>query len=333
MLSIVRSSKYLGTPVFNTIRSNQTMTSTSQNHPDLEDLYFINRLNNNERIIPNNGEPISIESEYFKGQLSLMIRTSDADKAKKPKHTGGTASNDKVSNYLRPTMRRFEIQLQVKFKKVPSSRVYFSCGYEEPVKLGFLQLASLNAALNFCQRRAPFFSYSLHGKEQSTEEERRLGLYEDPHFAFPIETSLDRIVVTKKGEDPPKLGSAIHEDTKSYEKRIKGKQQIEFNTEDTYTFCLWNNNVDFVSWKAMNLPAPKFSLTHVNNAQAMTVKLYSLESNSFSSNGSRNDGRHLRKHIRSILDVEVSHKEITSIGKGAQEHLKRSEATLNLLEG
>ena len=311
MFGVVRSSKYLSSPVINKISSNQSTTS-SQNHPDLEDLYIINRLNNNERICPN-GEPIKIENDFFKGKLLIMIRTSDADETNEPLYTGGNTNNDKVSNYLRNKMRRLEIQLQVQFKKVPTSRVFLSCGYDKPVKLGFLQLMSLNAALKFCQRRNPSFSYSLCGNEQYTDEEKRQGLCEDPHFAFPIETSLDRIVVTKAGEKLPTLGSEIYEDSKAHTERQKGKQ-IVFNTKDTYTFCLWNSNVDIVSWKAMNLPAPKFSLTHVNDAQPMTVKLYSLRPN--------DDGTHLRKDINSILDVEVSHKRITSFGQGAKQYLK-----------
>ncbi len=329
MLSFVRGSKFLGTPALvNKVRSTSSSSSSSQNHPDLENLYFINRLDNNERIYPN-GQPIAIENEYFKGKMLVMIRTSDADQKTEPGgriHTttrnNGTPSNDKVSNYLRSKMRRFEIQLQVKFKKIPTSRVYLSCGYDEPVKLGFLQLASLNAALKFCQRRNPSFSYSLNGKELCTDEEQQLGLHEDPHFAFPIETSLDRIVVTKPYEEPPKLGSDINEDKEAYLKRLKYGKPTKFNLDDTYTICLWNSNVDFVSWKAMNLPFPRFSLTHVNNSQPMIVKLYSL--------GSDNNGRqHLKKDMKPIIDIEVSHKSITSMGIGAQTYLQQRTKTTN----
>ena len=113
------------------IHSNQL-----QNHPKLEDLYLINNKTN-ERILPNNGEPISIDNDTFTGKMIVMIRTSDADHKKESPITGGSATNDAVSNYFRHKKRRFEIQLQLKFKKVPESQLFLSCEYENPAKLNF----------------------------------------------------------------------------------------------------------------------------------------------------------------------------------------------------
>ena len=78
----------------------------SQNHSELEDLYFIDRLTN-ERINPN-GETFPIDNELCTGKLMFMIRTCDADGKVDSVKEGGSATNDKVSNYLRPLKRRFE---------------------------------------------------------------------------------------------------------------------------------------------------------------------------------------------------------------------------------
>merc|ERR1712156_17371 len=124
--------------------------------------------------------------------------------------------------------------------------------------------------------RNPTFSYSLSGKEKVSDDDKQQGKYEDPHFAFPIETSFDRIAITKAGDKPPTLGEDVYEDPISMKERKNGKR-IDFNTEDTYTICIWSAYLDYVQWKAMNLPAvPSFSLTNVNGAQPMEVKVYSL---------------------------------------------------------
>ena len=283
-----------------------------QNHPDLEQLFFIDRLTG-ERLHPN-GEPIDVDNEIYSGKLLIMVRTCDADKKTEPTFTGGTASNDRVSNYLRPKKRRFEIQLQIKFKKVLDSQIFLSIEYDQPVKLNLISRTSLATAMKFCKMKNPTFCYALSGKEKATEEELQNGSYENPHFAFPIETGLDIMKITKPGEKLPKLGQEIHEDVEALKKRRT--QGIDYNTDDTYTISLYNAYVDFVQWKAVNLPAvPQFSLANVNGAQPMAVKLYALNS----------DGeKHLKKDLTSILDVEVSRRGATTFGDGAREWMEEN---------
>lgn len=281
--------------------------SRKQEHPELNDVHFIDNLTN-ERIYPN-GEPMDIDNELYSGKLLIMVRTSDADQKVESAVTGGSKSNDKVSNYLRSKKRRFEIQLQYKLKKVPETQTFLAIEYNDPAKLGLIPKNLLSAGLRFCKMKNPTFSYSLSGKEKVSEEDKKQGKYENPHFAFPIETSMDVLAITKAGDVPPTLGGTIYEDPGRKKKRMKG-EEIVYNTEDTYTLCVWDSHIDFVQWKAMNLPAiPKFSLTRINDAQPLSVKVYSLNSKG---------GKHFQKDFKhTILDVEVCHKE-TSIGDGTQ---------------
>ncbi len=317
---------------YHTATTTTTQHFHQHSHPDLENLYFIDKLTN-ERIHPNNDE-IQIDNDIYKGKLLIMIRTCDADEKIEPLYTGGTQRNDEISNYFRQKKRRFEIQLQIQFKKVPTSQIYLAIEYEEPVlNMNPITRASVSAGLKFCKMRNPTFSYSLQGKEHATEEEKKQGLYENPHFAFPIESSLDVIKITKKGESPPTLGAAIYEDPEAIKRRHR--EGIEYNTEDTYTLCLWNAYVDFASWKAMNLPVPKFSLAKVNDAQPMCVKVYALNNNNnnnnnnnSTSNKENNDHRHLQKNCQMILDVEVNHRGITTFGNGARDWIQKTMSKL-----
>ena len=316
--SILKTSMYMGSyPVINKVvkEKKKVVALTHQHHPELENLYFIDNMTN-ERINPN-GHTIDIDNDFFTGKMLIMVRTSDADKkteAIDSTRVEGSTLNDTVSKYLRSDKKRFEIQLQMKFKKTPESQTYLSVGYDEPVNLKPLQRTFLEAALQFCRMRNPSFSYSLSGKEKVSVEDKQNGRYEDPHFAFPIETSFDRIAITKAGEKLPILGGHVHEDPEAIINRQNGKR-IAFNTEDTYTLCIWNDNVDFVQWTAMNLPAIRsFSLANVNAGQPMKVKVYSL---------STENGKHFQSDMETLLDVEVSHTDVTSIGNGAKKWLKR----------
>ncbi len=290
-------------------------SSQQQHHPDLDDLYFIDRLNNDTRIHPN-GNPIDIENDIFSGQLLLMVRTSDADVKIAPEYTGGTPSNDKVSNYFRPKKRRFEFQFQLKFKQKPTSdsELFLSFEYDEPVELGIIARSLFAAAVKFT--KIPNFSVVLSGKEHVSDEEMEEGLYENPHFAFPVDRTLDVITVTKPGEELPELGGAIKEDKEAL--AYRRKNGIEFNTEDTYTFCLYTTYVDFASWKAVNIPAvPRFSLANISGAQPVSLRLYFLDMK-------ENDGKHLQKYMTDIFNVEFSRRGITTFGNGAKEWMQKS---------
>lgn len=304
------------TPEASVVHNDSSFVPTQQqpqNHPDLENIYCIDRLTH-ERIFPN-GDPVIVDNENYSGKLLMMVRTRDADEKVAPAVTGGTAANDKVSNYLRPKKRRFEIQLQMKFKKVPDSQMFLSAGYEEPVKLGVFSRASLGAGLRFARMKNPNFSYSLTGKENMSDEDREKGNYENPYFAFPLETSMDVMAITKEGETPPTLGTTINEDKIAEKKRRK--EGILYNTNDTYTVCIWSAYIEFAQWN-VNLPAvPRFSMANLNDGQPMSVKVYAL-------NSSSNDGRHLLKDQQLMLDVEVSHRDATSIGNGAKKWMSKS---------
>ncbi len=281
-----------------------------QEHPELEDLFLIDKVSN-ERVHPN-GEPIAFDNELFSGHSLLMFRTSDADTKDPPDGARGSAKNDIVSDYLRNKKRRFEIQMQFKFKKLPDSPLFMCCDLDDPIKLGLVQRAFVKATLNFVQQKNPTLSYCLSGYDKVSEEDRKAGKYENPHIAFPVETTLDRLVVTKPGEQPPRLGENVHEDPEAMAIRKRG---ISYNLSDTYTFCIWSAYVDFLSWKAVNLPAIRpFSIANVNGAQPTSLKFYLLKSTS---------GKHLQCHMDTVFDIELSHRQITSLGNGTRKWIEK----------
>jgi len=91
--------------------------------------------------------------------------------------------------------------------------------------MGLIQRTLVNLALGFIRKTNKGFHFNLKqgAKSAETEEERERGDYEKPHVAFPLQTAVDRLVVSKPGDVLPKLGDGeIYESEQSIRDRKKG---------------------------------------------------------------------------------------------------------------
>ncbi len=266
-------------------------------HPELDQIFGFD-VTSAERIVPN-GEPTFFDNDVVTGCFLPMIRTSDADAKVEPEDTKGTPSNDAISNHFRKKQRRLELQFQMKFKKVPEGKAWFGFEIEDPIKLGPMQKLFVNAALNFVEKKNKgSMHYSLFGNEKASEEDIKNGKNERPHLVIAVESAFDRMVVTKEGEELPKLGGDLYEDPESIKRRKKGS--MTFNTSDTYTMALWTAYVDFLDWKVVNLPAIRpFYVTSIIGDQPIFLVLKSLKPES--------NGEHLECYTNRFMNYEVGH--------------------------
>jgi len=291
--------------------SKRKIDFSPQNHQELDDLYCIN-CQTSERLFPNN-EPMPIENDLFSGVIMFMVRTSQCDHGNMRFNDG----NNKCINHFVDKKRRFEIQLQVKMKKVltPSQQLYMGCELRDNLKLGMVQRAFVQAILKSIKRRSYGFHYSLTNKEKN-KEAKEAGKYEHPHMVFTFESCMDRISITKPGEEIPQLGGQIHEDLESIERRSKGCK-INYNTEDIYTICFWSSYFDFLEWKCLNLtPIKPFPIHNVIGDQNVFLSWYALDSG---------DGHHYRCNITTFLELEFGHRKKTKVGCAAKKWIQNSK--------
>eukprot|EP00977_Amphora_coffeiformis_P008303 scaffold1878_cov170-Amphora_coffeaeformis.AAC.16 len=264
-----------------------THSSPQNVHPAL-DPYFIVDSNKNDRVYPNASSAYKMETDYFTGEMLVMIRTPDVDDTS----LDYPPANVLAVHHLRGKQRRFEFQFQVHLKKIPTGTVYFSCDLTQPFKLGMVQRAFVSAAMSFVRSSNPSFHYSIQGTTPNDE-----GSYERPHMAFPVQDGMNRVVATPPGEEPPKLGSVIEEDAESLKRRKKG-YKIEWNLEDTYTFSLWSAYVDFLDWRVLNLPGIRpFGLNSVIGNQPIYLTLYEID---------EDKDKHNRNEMTMIAEFEMS---------------------------
>jgi len=280
----------------------------TQNHPELDDLCVINEATM-EREIPN-GDPITIENDLLSGTMLPLFRTTDADDL--PGATvRGSAANDKVSDYFRPKKRRFELQLQITLKKIPDGQLFFGCEMDQTLDLGIVQRTFLTAIMSFIKtRNNGGLIFNLSGEEEVAE-----GDFEKPHFALWLETSADRFIITKPGDEPPPLGTELYEDPEVWARRKAGAREFDYNTEDTYTISVWSAYIDFAQWKCLNIPAiSQFALSSVIGDQIFRIHWYIADPDL---------ATHKQKDIKRILSYEFAHKAESAIGPSGRIYLER----------
>jgi hypothetical protein len=276
-------------------------------HPSLTPFYVLDVLSGR-RILPNIGEPMKLETEWFYCDMVCIIRTPDADDPTAPV---GTLTSQKTSDYLRAKQRRFEFQFQCKLKKRPTGKaIYFACHLDEAIKMGVIQRAFVGAAMAFVKTTNPTFHYSIQGSKPTPD-----GKWEKPCMSFTAEGSLDRLVVTKAGDPVPALGGELYENPESIKYRKKGGL-VDWNTEDTYTMALWSAYVDFLDWRVINLPGIRpFNLSSILGQQCINLTLYVIDEN-------RGTDKHYQKDIETIVHFELSNERAAALGPAARKWTK-----------
>lgn len=276
-------------------------------HPSLSSLFIMDT--NSGRRMDTNGKVTHISNEWIEMDVLAMIRTPDVDDPTAPM---GTAGNTKISEYFRGRQRRFEFQFQFKLKKpVAGKNIYFAAELENPVKLGIVQRAFVGAAMAFMRKTNPSFHYSIAGTPDNGD-----GAWEKPHMAFTVLGSMDRLVISKPGEDLPELGSELYEDPEAIKNRKRGVD-VDWNCEDTYTCALWSAYCDWIDWKIINLPGIRpFELVSVLGPQNVNIVLYMTDEGVLT---------HNRKDLHSIIDLEFSSDRHCKLGPVAQDYLEATQ--------
>jgi len=273
-------------------------------HPNLHKMSAID-TSNQIRIIPN-GEPFPLENDAFSGHVYLLVRTPDVDSAKEPKPDLESARA--VSDYIKGRQRRFEFQFQFKLKKVPEGPLFLGCEGEKQIKVGRVAKGLVSFLLAMIGRINSGFHYSWGITKDTTEEDIETGDYEKIHLAFPVEASMDRIIVSKPGEPLPQLGQELPETAESVKNRRKnGAGTVEWNTENTYTMCLWSAYMDWIQWRVMNVPGLRaFPLSVVTGSQPIYLCVYEIKG-IVNEEYKKKKPLHLRKDIDVFCRLEMSH--------------------------
>ena len=253
-----------------------------------------------------------IDNECFSGHVMLLVRTPDVDDMKEITPTLDSAQ--RISKYFKEYKRRFEFQFQIKLKKVPTGPLFLGCEVEEMIKISRWTKGLTGVLLAMIRRINSGFHYSWGlDRDTVTQEDIDEGRYEKTHLSFPVEASMDRIVITKPGEELPQLGYALHETNASVKRRRRmGAGSVDWNLDDTYTMCLWSAYCDWLKWKSINVPGVRpFSLSVVTGQQPIYLSVYELK-NISPEEYRKKKPPHRRCDVQVYTRLEFSHHDMTN---------------------
>ena len=264
-------------------------------------------------IVPNSNS-IKLENECFEGQVMFMIRTPEVDDPKEIVPPGEIPQ--RISKYMKPLKRRFEFQFQIKLKKVPTGPLFLGCEVNELIKISRWTKGLAGVLLAMIRRINPGFHYSWGADKNKTSAKAfEEGKYERTHLSFPVEASMDRIVISKPGETPPPLGFELKESDQSVKRRRKmGAGSVDWNLEDTYTMCLWSAYCDWIKWRSLNVPGVRpFSLSIAAGRQPIYLSVYELK-NISPAEYRKKRPPHNQCDIDIYTRLEFTHREMTDGG-------------------
>lgn len=251
----------------------------AKQHPALQTVCVMDCMRKS-RIVPNSDEPFPLSNECFDGHVMLLMRSPDVDDGCAPSNMG--PKQLQISEYFTGKKRRFEFQFQIKLKKVPKGPLFLGCELEHSIKVGALTKGLVGVLLAMVRRINPGFHYSWGPGEGPKIDKASIdrGDYEKTHLSFPVEASMDRIVISKPGETVPTLGEELFESAESVKRRRRlGAGSVDWNTEDTFTMCLWSAYCDWIQWKSSNVPGVSpFLLSRVTGAQPIYLCVYEISS-------------------------------------------------------
>jgi len=193
----------------------------------------------------------------------------------------------------------------------PKENVFLGIQFDKPSKMGMIQRTLVNLALAFVKKMNKGFHFNC--KQQADDAERQgTGMYEKPHISFPLQTAVDRFVVSKPGEKLPELGGVVFEDETEVKNRKKGASGTfkGWNTTDTYTLIIWSAYAEWSDWKVVNLPGVRpFSIAACNGNQPVNFVVYDMDSPPDSQPSDKVN--HFEGLMRKFLNMEMYNKGIT----------------------
>lgn len=183
----------------------------------------------------NNILPTPFETELFKGTAMMMVRTDPLD--------------DNFRKFFDNGKKRtFEVQVQGKFKRMPVGEIYVGADVTNKMELGIITRSFSKAILKFVRTMVNDLHYSFGDSPGAVG-------FEKPHIVAPLFSTMDKIVETAAGGEPPPMGLPFPEDPEYRRIRMSNRKTNDMiNLSSTYSFSVNTSNMDLITWSLVGIP-------------------------------------------------------------------------------
>jgi hypothetical protein len=139
----------------------------------------------------------------------------------------------------------FEVQVQGKFKRIPSGRVFVGADSDYVLTLGIFLRGAVQLIIQFLSTFVSHVHYSL-GHPHTTPDR------EITHLVAPLWSTMGSVVVTPPEALPPLLGQSFPETPQ--QKSFRRQHDLEIDLSSTYSFSMNSYNMDIISWNLIKVP-------------------------------------------------------------------------------
>lgn len=250
--------------------------------PTMEVSVLSNNSKNYVPCPPNSREAVPFDTEIFKGSAILICRTTPED----PHYKGFFSGK-----------RFFELQVQGAFKRLPIGEIVVGGESTNKMDLGIIMRSLCKAVCKFAASIITDLHFSF-GDQQTQED------YELPHMSAPLFSTMDKVVVTAKGDVPPVMGVPFVEDPEYRKKRMKFKctEDARIDLTNTYSFSVASSNLDFCKWTTVNIPMVRpMDLRTIWGDSDLRLVAYEIPRDVVS----KYPNKHPQKHVNYVLNIKL----------------------------
>lgn len=170
--------------------------------------------------------PIPFSTSLFEGQVLLLVNSAVEEK-------------EPYASIFRDGKYKFELQIQGKFKSVPTGPIFFGGEITKKMELGMLTRGICAGLLQLGKATNAYMHHSFGDKSN----------FELPHITGPFWSSVDRLVVTPSGQTPPPFVASFPEDSKPRNARKNNPDySVDVDLSSTYSFSLKTAKMDLEEW-------------------------------------------------------------------------------------
>ena len=156
----------------------------------------------------------------------------------------------------------------------------------------------VRAMLTFLKSLVQNLHYSF-GEPESTKG------YEIAHVVAPLFSTMDKVVITPRGENPPRMGTPFPDDLELRKIRLDSSRcnEIRISREATYSFSLNSNNIVLPLWEVQGIPMMRnLSINSFTGDGPFSLVAYVVPRNE---NGVRPQ-KHSYNSIKYILNLQIA---------------------------